>query len=201
MPLLWTMPDGHVQLTTIADEVLERERLGALTAEGEPTRIVSAGDAREILRLEAGLSPEARRGYTWTATESTESLVLRLAPMIQAKTPGLAGGVPSLVTRASVPTSRRFRNQWRHVGTAVAPDVPLCRTQRIGEIRTERDTRLAASDGAMAGAQEQNTALVVPLKVYRQALRDLPVLVTAAMDALSTAEALEAYEPIWPAAP
>lgn len=195
------MPDGHVQLTTIADDVLERERLGALTAEGEPTRIVSAGDAREILQRDTGLSPEARRGYTWTATESTKSVVLRLAPMIQAKTPGLAGGVPALVTRANVPASRRFRNQWRRVGSTLAPDLPLSRAQLLAEIRAERDRRLVASDALMLRTQEQNTSLVEPLKSYRQALRDLPVRVTTDLDTITTTEELETYVPTYPVTP
>ena len=53
------------------------------------------------------------------AGESTAEGVLRLALVIQAKTPGLAGGVPTLVPAANMPRSRINRDRWQLNGTQV----------------------------------------------------------------------------------
>lgn len=62
---------------------------------------------------DAVLVRELRRG------ESTAEGVLRLARVLQAKTPGLAGGVPTLVTAANMPNSRINRDRWQLSGTQV----------------------------------------------------------------------------------
>lgn len=57
--------------------------------------------------------------------ETVSDAVMRLARVVQAKTPSLAGGIPTLVTTAGIPTSRLHRNKWRLQGTVVVPDLTL----------------------------------------------------------------------------
>ena len=45
--------------------------------------------------------------------ETVEQTVLRMATIIQAKTPSLAGGVAHLVTTAEMPADRSQRFRWR----------------------------------------------------------------------------------------
>jgi len=100
----------------------------------------------------------------------------------------------------NIPTSRRFRNCWRQVGTTPpVVDLPLAREQRMSEIRTERDKRLAISDGQMARAQDTGTpAEVMVLRGKRQALRDLPVTVETELAMIQLVDGLATYEPTWP---
>ena len=93
--------------------------------------------------------------------------------------------------------SRKFRDQWRWDGAKIEPDLPLCREQVMAEVRAERDTRLAATDGEAVRNQERGQPDQA-LKDHRQALRDFPTTVQAAVDALTDAAALEAYAPAWP---
>ena len=93
--------------------------------------------------------------------------------------------------------SRKFRNAWRWDGAKIEPDLPLCREQVMAEVRAERDTRLAATDGEAVRNQERGQPDQA-LKNHRQALRDFPTTVQAAVDALADAAALEAYAPAWP---
>lgn len=99
---------------------------------------------------------------------------------------------------ATLPTNRRFRNCWHcHDGEGVSVHMPRARAQRMEEIRAERNRRLAASDGAMARANEIGSPEdVSALKVMRQALRDIPQ--TVDLEAVVTPEELEAFEPVWP---
>lgn len=95
--------------------------------------------------------------------------------------------------------SRRFRACWRHDGKTVAVALDLARAQVLAEVRAERNAKLDASDKEAArladiGTAEQQAAL----KEKRQALRDLPVTVTADLAALDTAADLESYKPVWP---
>ena len=101
---------------------------------------------------------------------------------------------------SAVPVSRRFRNCWRQVGTTPpSVSMPLARAQRMVEIRAERDKRLVVSDGSMLRTQETGTpAQIAALKVYRQALRDVPQ--TADLSGITTALDLAMYEPAWPVA-
>jgi hypothetical protein len=46
------------------------------------------------------------------AGEATDALVMRLAPAIQQKTPGLATGTPLLVRTADMPQTRAERANW-----------------------------------------------------------------------------------------
>lgn len=57
--------------------------------------------------------------------ETTAAVVLRLAATIQAKTPGLATGIPSLVKHADLPTTRERRHAWRLRNGAVIADLAV----------------------------------------------------------------------------
>ena len=95
--------------------------------------------------------------------------------------------------------SRRFRDCWRTNGTGIHVDLPLARSQRLREIRTERDRRFAALDGewfkAMGRGDAANAAVV---DAKRQALRDVPQAAERDLAALTTPDALAAYGPVWP---
>ena len=60
--------------------------------------------------------------------ETVEQTVLRLATIIQAKTPSLTGGVAHLVTTAEMPADRSQRFRWRKHpsgrGILVDPSIP-----------------------------------------------------------------------------
>jgi hypothetical protein len=74
------------------------------------------------------------------------------------------------------------------------------RTIRIDQIRPERDKRLVALDVDYMRADEAGDGSVKQrIAATKQALRDLPAAVQPELDAIATPEALEAWEPSWPA--
>ena len=95
--------------------------------------------------------------------------------------------------RASVPSNRRFRNCWTKATKGVQVDMVKARSQRLSEIRIERDAALAASDVELLRAQEAG-ADTKDLVKKRQDLRDLPVKAAADLDQLSTPAELDAYK-------
>jgi hypothetical protein len=100
------------------------------------------------------------------------------------------------------PSSRRFRDCWRHNAGVVDVHLPTARQQRIAELRADRDALLAAADVLFAKAQDAGTAAQVQAcKTYRQALRDMPTTIATDLAALTGPAALEAYSPTWPTAP
>ena len=60
-----------------------------------------------------------------TSGESVSDAVLRLARIVQAKTPALVGGIPTLVPTAQIPPDRLNRTKWRLQGTSVVPDLSI----------------------------------------------------------------------------
>ena len=70
--------------------------------------------------------------------------------------------------------AREFRQCWRYDGAQVKVDAALETVERWRRIRTERDTRLAASDGPILRANETGMQVQAWL-AYRQALRDVPL--------------------------
>lgn len=106
--------------------------------------------------------------------------------------------LPNIET-TDLPQSRKFRICWRNDGNGKPKtDLPLARTQRLEEIRLQRNQKLLDSDGPMAREREQNGNNQNAMKVYRQLLRDLPVAVEAELGELSTDTELEDYQPDWP---
>lgn len=99
--------------------------------------------------------------------------------------------------------SRRFRTCWRRSGMAIPiVDMPLARTQRMNEVRQERQPRLEKSDVDLLRAQEKvDVVMQDKLKTYRQGLRDLPATEQPNVDALTTPELLVAWKPAWPVDP
>lgn len=101
------------------------------------------------------------------------------------------------VTQVETLPSRTFRNAWKVEGGAVAHDMVKARALKMAEIRKDRDARLAASDIAYMRAQEQNKVLeIAALKGQRQALRDLPEVVS--LDGINDVATLAAFQPAWP---
>ena len=101
------------------------------------------------------------------------------------------------------PPTRRFRSAWRQAGTGPPTvEMPLARRQRMDEVRTERASKLLKSDVDYLRAQEAaNLTLQTRLKDYRQKLRDLPAVEQPNVDAITTPDALAAWEPTWPIDP
>ena len=97
--------------------------------------------------------------------------------------------------------NRHFEDCWRDDGTGnVHVDMPLARTQRMGEIRAERDRRFEPFDREWMKATGQKEATRADLvEAGRQLLRDIPQTVDLAT--ITTPEALEAFEPAWPVVP
>ena len=106
------------------------------------------------------------------------------------------------VAPAELPT-RRFRNAWRqNPDGSIREDLPECRLQRLVDLRVDRDRRLGASDAKMLKATEQGTAQEqTDWKAYRQTLRGLTATIQTDLQALATADLIEAYTPASPVEP
>ena len=102
----------------------------------------------------------------------------------------------------ALPT-RRFRNCWRQSGATVPfVDMPLARTQRMGEIRREREPKLGKVDSDIRAAEDAGAAArVTVLRGYRQFLRDLPAAESPNVERCTTPAQLEAWQPTWPVDP
>lgn len=95
-----------------------------------------------------------------------------------------------------------LRNCWRWQGGQVRTDLGLARQTYVRILRAERARRLKESDGERARLEEVGTAQQrQALATYRQQLRDLPATVQADLAALTTPDALAAYQPPWPTPP
>jgi hypothetical protein len=131
--------------------------------------------------------------------ESVEAFINRVAARAAAVDPSLAGYTRIAVVDVSrLPATRRFRDQWRHIGGQVYTDEVLARAKLLAELRTARDAALLASDHEKTkldeiGTEEERAALAT----YRQSLRDLPAVVSAEITAMTLAE-LTDYKPSLP---
>ena len=107
-----------------------------------------------------------------------------------AKTPG---GSPVVENPGEL-----FCDAWRHSGGGqLQVDMPEARKIKMDRNRTERAPRLNALDKdwmRATGQGDSGTASTVEAR--RQILRDLPA--TFDLDAISTPEELEAFQPAWP---
>jgi hypothetical protein len=90
-----------------------------------------------------------------------------------------------------LPTDRQFRDAWTDNGAAVVHDMAKARAIHMREIRYVRDFLLEASDYEAVRAAEQK-ADTSEILARRQALRDFPATVQAAVDAAENIEALKA---------
>ena len=89
---------------------------------------------------------------------------------------------------------------WRQDGaTAPVFDMTRARPIKTDQLRIERDKKLAALDVDYMRADEAgNAAEKARIAGVKQKLRDLPATIQPDLDAITTPEALEAYEPPWP---
>ena len=97
-------------------------------------------------------------------------------------------------------TPQVFINAWIDDGTRIVHDMAKARAIRTNQVRTERNARLDAEDVELKKAEDGNDqAAAARVRAKRQALRDLPATIQPDLDAITTPEALEAFEPAWPA--
>ena len=110
----------------------------------------------------------------------------------------IPAGKPHHIQRSDALPGRRFREAWRQVGGGIGVDLPSARSIVMADLRAERNRRLTETDAEknrlddVGTSQEKNA-----LRVRRQALRDLPVVVAAEIAAM-TAEQMELHSPTWP---
>jgi hypothetical protein len=74
-----------------------------------------------------------------------------------------------------------------------ASEIALAKRDKMAAVRAERNRMLAANDVAWLIAAKQNQATTA-LEADAQILRDLPEAVETAIDALATAEDIQAYD-------
>lgn len=92
------------------------------------------------------------------------------------------------------------RFAWRQDGATVPMfNMSRGRSIKTDQIRLERDERLKVEDINYIRADEsEDIAEKQHIAIKKQKLRDLPAIIQPALNAISTPEALEAYEPNWP---
>lgn len=122
--------------------------------------------------------------------------------MEDALTRALANDVPEtalnvkVIDNTALPINRSFRAAWRQQGEEVRIEISKARELRLAQLRTERDAKLAATDGLMARATERgNAAEWLKLAAHRQALRGMPAEITAVLAAAITPADLMAVRP------
>ena len=94
------------------------------------------------------------------------------------------------------------RGAWKQDG-ANAPtfDMSKARTIKTGQIRPERNKRLADLDVTYLRADEAgDTATKEKIAVQKQKMRDLPATIQSDLNGLDTPDKLEKFEPDWPEA-
>ena len=75
------------------------------------------------------------------------------------------------------------------------------RTIKTGQIRPERNKRLADLDVSYIRADEAgDTATKEKIAVQKQKLRDFPATIQSDLNALDTPDKLEKFQPTWPEA-
>lgn len=100
----------------------------------------------------------------------------------------------------TLPGNRVFRNALEKPGLG-PPVVNMSKARIIKTdlIRRERDKRLAVEDIELMKAEEGgNPGEATRIRAKKQALRDIPATVQPDLNAITTPEDLEAYEPAWP---
>lgn len=96
-------------------------------------------------------------------------------------------------------TTLAIRNAWEDDGVSITVNMTKARANTIDRIEPERAARLLAADALLKAAEDASDGQeIARLRQVRKDLRDLPVSVNAEVEALTTPEALEAWEPTWP---
>jgi hypothetical protein len=108
--------------------------------------------------------------------------------------------VPVIVAQSELP-SRVYRNAWALSNGAVVHDMAVARNMKLGEIRAERNRRLAEKDIEFTRAQGAgNSALAAQVEADREHLRSLTASVAATLSAIPDVAGLQAFSPAWPVA-
>ena len=155
--------------------------------DGGITMIVPAWDD-----LKNGYNPE---------NETEEEFYNRAMALTLEKAPEKPAEVLGNVDMVDLPywgaqPNRTFRNALDWDGTKPVVNMDKARGIKMGYIRKARDARLAATD--LDVLKLDGAAVPAPLKAKRQVLRDMPAIVQPDLDAATTVEGLEAFEPTWP---
>lgn len=189
--ITWTDVNGTVRVTTPAKQAMD-----ALVGSGgmlDPTKI----DQQAAAYVDAGMgTASARRmaeGYANGGLTEAEALDL----IRERSIPGSA--LNTIVIEATeLPYFGSFGRAAWHQNGASTPvfDMVRARPIKTEQIRKERDRRLEETD--IEVLQRDGGPIPAPLVARRQALRDMPATVQTDLDAVTTPEALEAYEPAWP---
>lgn len=196
--IVWTDDNGIVRRLTPSPESMK-----ALTNAGgmlDPAHIWKQTTAY----TKAGMSPASARrlaeGYAKGGLTESEALDLTRACHF-ARHHYSEGTNVTVVEAADLPYWGSFgRFAWRQDG-ATAPIVDMARARPIktDQIRVERDKRFAALDINYIRADEAgNVVEKQRIAILKQKLRDLPATVQPDLAAITTPEALEAWEPPWP---
>ena len=104
----------------------------------------------------------------------------------------------SNLTKADLPGKKLFRASWRLVNEKVVVNMPLARIEKLNRIRTDRNKRLADSDGMMFRANETGQK-VTEWKAYRKSLRDVPT--SFDLSTITDERLLHEFNPSWPTEP
>ena len=91
----------------------------------------------------------------------------------------------------------KFRDYWRESAGNIVVDMLLARTQKMVEIRAERDKRLLETDAEWVELSSKGLSLTA-LNTKKQTLRDITISAQTAVNAETNANILETYQPIWP---
>lgn len=107
---------------------------------------------------------------------------------------------PQVVLASTLPTSRAFRSAWAQDAQGMPTvDMPKARAIKAEHIRAERNTRFPPFDDDYRLADEAGDAVAkAAVGVKRQTLRDIPTVIQPDLDAITTPDALEQYQPTWP---
>lgn len=105
------------------------------------------------------------------------------------------------ITEADIPGARSvaMRDAWEDDGSKIIVNMVKARTHKTDEIRVGRDARLAQTRTDHQDADiDNNVVEKARLAQKIRTLRDLPTTIQPALEAITTPEALETYEPPWP---
>jgi hypothetical protein len=98
------------------------------------------------------------------------------------------------VNAQDIPTDRTFRNAWVDRGS-IQHDMPKARALRLQFLRVEREKKWPDLDSQwMRAAGQKKLKEADDIEAKRQALRDFPQTIAAALDAAQDIEALKAIQ-------
>ena len=191
--IIWTDADGNVCRCTPSPEAMR-----ALTGTGgmlNPAHI----DKQAAAYLEAGMgavsASRLAEGFANGGLTEAEALNLIRDRNLLTDARNVV-----VVEAADLPHAGSLRAAWRQDGATVPVfDMGRGRSIKTDLIRPERNRRLAALDVDYMRADEAGDAEEKEKRAgLKQELRDLPVTIQPALDAIDNPETLEDYNPTWP---